>query len=170
MTRGFTLLELLITVAVLAVILAWATPSFTHVSQTVQMQRLASELSGFLNQSKSEAVARNAKLYVHFTKEKSEVADKGEWSLKLSTSASAAGGTVLYLSGSSYSGLSTYHNYNQKFISFDPIRGRPQGGSIVFYPTSDVTTKLSIVISNPPGRIRVCSLSGAKLYDYPTCS
>ncbi len=43
MTRGFTLLELLITVTVLAVILAWATPSFTHVSQTVQMQRLASE-------------------------------------------------------------------------------------------------------------------------------
>ncbi|CAM3864712.1 TPA: prepilin-type N-terminal cleavage/methylation domain-containing protein [Vibrio vulnificus] len=169
MTRGFTLLELLITVAVLAVVLASAAPSFTRVSQTVEMQRLASELNGFFNQSKSEAVLRNTKLYVHFTKAKAEVANKGQWSLKLSASSSSASNVLLYLSGSSYSGLSIIHNYEHKYISFDPVRGRPQGGSIFFYPTSDETKKLSVVISNPPGRVRVCSLSGAKLYDYPTC-
>lgn len=47
MTRGFTLLELLITVSVLSILIATAAPSFSSVTQTVKMQRLAGELNGF---------------------------------------------------------------------------------------------------------------------------
>ncbi|WP_029805377.1 pilus assembly FimT family protein, partial [Vibrio parahaemolyticus] len=106
MPRGFTLLELMITVAVLSIILAFAAPSFSRVSQTVQMQRLATELVGFLSQSKSEAVVRNKKLYVHFSMNKGNVVSQGAWSITLTDAESGAGNVILHLSGTQFSELS----------------------------------------------------------------
>ncbi|EMY6466101.1 GspH/FimT family pseudopilin [Vibrio alginolyticus] len=168
MPRGFTLLELLITVAVLSIILAFAVPSFSRVSQTVQMQRLATELAGFLSQSKSEAVMRNQKLYIHFSMAKNVVVSQGAWSLQL-TNSSSGSGVILSLSGSAYSELSLKHSYDNQKISFDEVRGRPQGGNIEFFPTNAQNIKLQAKLSNPPGRIKICSNSGAKLYDYRQC-
>ncbi|MDV6252688.1 GspH/FimT family pseudopilin [Vibrio sp. EA2] len=169
MPRGITLLELLITVSVLSILLAVAAPSFKPVSQTVQMQGLATELFGFLNQSKSEAVMRNKKLYVHFSMDKGNTVNKGNWSLNLTDSLTAGGNTILHFSGSPYSELSIKHNYDAKYISFEEVRGRPNSGSIELFSTNNQSLKLKIKLSNPPGRIKVCSESGAKLYDYPKC-
>ncbi|HHY0397229.1 TPA: GspH/FimT family pseudopilin [Vibrio parahaemolyticus] len=169
MPRGFTLLELMITVAVLSIILAFAAPSFSRVSQTVQMQRLATELVGFLSQSKSEAVVRNKKLYVHFSMNKGNVVSQGAWSITLTDTESGAGNVILHLSGTQFSELSVLHSYETKKMSFEEVRGRPQSGSIEFFPTGEQSTKLKVALSNPPGRIKVCSMSGAKLYDYLKC-
>jgi type IV fimbrial biogenesis protein FimT len=169
MPRGFTLLELLITVSVLSILLAVAAPSFSRVSQTVQMQGLATELVGFLNQSKSEAVMRNTKLYVHFSMDKGNTINRGNWSLNLTDSSTVGGNTILHFSGSPYSELSIKHNYANKYISFEEVRGRPSSGNIEFFLTNNQNSKLKIKLSNPPGRIKGCSESGAKLYDYPKC-
>ncbi|PFG46167.1 type IV fimbrial biogenesis protein FimT [Vibrio sp. ES.051] len=169
MPRGFTLLELLITVSVLSILLVTAAPSFSHVSQTVQMQSLATELVGFLSQSKSEAVMRNKKLYVRFSIPKDTEVQDGAWSLRLMDTASGAGNTILNLSGSAYSDLSVKHNFANNNISFDEVRGRPKRGRIEFFSTADQNLKLNAVLSNPPGRIKVCSQTGSQLYDYPKC-
>ncbi|MCE3219006.1 prepilin-type N-terminal cleavage/methylation domain-containing protein [Vibrio diabolicus] len=170
MPRGFTLLELLIIVAVLSIILAFAAPSFSRVSQTVQMQRLATELVGFLNQSKSEAVMRNTKLYVHFPMDKNVPVKNGGWSFQLTDSESGAGNTILNLSGSSYSELTIQQLYAPPArVSFDEVRGWPRGGTMQFYPTANPSLILEVALSNPPGRIKICSRSGGKLYDYPEC-
>ncbi|WP_462053007.1 pilus assembly FimT family protein, partial [Vibrio cholerae] len=65
MHRGFTLLELLITVAVLTALLLFAAPNFSKVNQQAKVVNLANELQGFLIQAKSEAVLRNQSLWVH---------------------------------------------------------------------------------------------------------
>ena len=169
MPRGFTLLELLITVSVLSILLAAVAPRFSRVSQTVQMQGLATELFGFLNQSRSEAVMRNKKLYVHFSMDKDNTINEGNWSLNLTDSSVAGGTSILHLSGSPYSELSINHNYDAKYISFEEVRGRPNSGNIEFFSTNNQNSKLKIKLSNPPGRIKVCSMSGAKLYDYSKC-
>lgn len=169
MTRGFTLLELLITVSVLSILLAIVAPSFKPVSQTVQMRGLATELFGFLNQSKSEAVMRNKKLYVHFSMDKGNTVNKGNWSLNLTDSPIAGGNTLLHFSGLPYSELSIKHNYDAKYISFEEVRGRPSAGNIALFSTNNQNSKLRIKLSNPPGRIKVCSESGVKLYDYQKC-
>jgi len=168
MPRGFTLLELLITVSVMSILLAIAAPSFSHVSQKVQMQRLATELFGFLNQSKSEAVMRNTKLYLHFSMDKNDTIGGGNWSLDLTDSSTAGGNSILHFSGAPYSDLSITHNYEPKYISFDKIRGQAALGTIEFFPTLNQNSKLNIKLSTPSGRVRVCSGSGA-LYDYPEC-
>ncbi|MCZ8488040.1 prepilin-type N-terminal cleavage/methylation domain-containing protein [Vibrio lentus] len=47
MTRGFTLLELLLTVLVLSILIATAALSFSSVTQTVKMQRLLASWEWF---------------------------------------------------------------------------------------------------------------------------
>ena len=87
MHRGFTLLELLITVVVLTVLLLFASPNFSKVSQQTKAVNLANEIHGFLIQAKSEAVLRNQDLWVHID---GLPASDGKWTLSLSTASSSS--------------------------------------------------------------------------------
>jgi type IV fimbrial biogenesis protein FimT len=57
---GFTLIEALVVVALIAIILAVAAPSFTESIARKRVEGLASELGTDLQYARSEAVARNA--------------------------------------------------------------------------------------------------------------
>ncbi|MFM2609393.1 GspH/FimT family pseudopilin [Vibrio chagasii] len=168
MTRGFTLLELLITVVVLSVLLAAAAPSFSSVTQSVKMQRLAGELNGFLIQAKSESVKRNQDLWVHFSTAKNEVQSTGDWTVWLKPTEDLTGETLLQLSGESFRDVSFSHNYTGERISFESVRGRPARGTIYLSPNSSSTDRLLIKLSSPPGRIKVCGESSAQ-YGYDAC-
>lgn len=63
-TRGFTLLELLITMAVVAILAAVAVPSFQNMIATQQVRSAASDLVSALNFARSEAVKRNTTVRV----------------------------------------------------------------------------------------------------------
>lgn len=54
--RGFSLIELLVTVAVLGVILAFALPNFADFLQKTQIERYAGELRGAINYAKQQAL------------------------------------------------------------------------------------------------------------------
>lgn len=86
MPRGFTLLELMITVAVLSALLATAAPSFKNVFETNKMQRLANELHGFVIEGKSEAVLRRERLWAHIIMSGSSSSD-GNWRIDLTDNA-----------------------------------------------------------------------------------
>jgi len=64
-TRGFTLIELMVTMTVMAILLAIAIPSF---SRTMSINRLVSqtnELVGGLNLARSEAIHRGQTVSIH---------------------------------------------------------------------------------------------------------
>lgn len=61
---GFTLIELMITVAVLVIVLTVAIPSFNSTIQNSRSTALANDLSGALNLARSEAVKRGAEVRV----------------------------------------------------------------------------------------------------------
>ena len=168
MTRGFTLLELLITVSVLSILIATAAPSFSSVTQSVKMQRLSGELNGFLIQAKSESVKRNQDLWVHFSTAKNEVQSTGDWTVKLKPTEDLTGETLLQLSGEPFRGVSFSHNYTGERISFESVRGRPARGTIYISPNTSSTDRLLIKLSSPPGRIKVCGESSAQ-YGYDAC-
>ncbi|MFA0569485.1 Tfp pilus assembly protein FimT/FimU [Vibrio gallaecicus] len=165
MSRGFTFLELLITISVLSILLAVAAPSFSSVSETVKMQRLATELNGFMIQAKSEAVMRNEELFVHFSFADDNPQSTGVWEINLKD---ASNNVLLFLDGSPFNNLTVSHRYSSQKIKFEKVRGRPSSGHIAFYPTLSSSNKIKVILSNPPGRIKVCGVGGP-LYDYKAC-
>ncbi|MGC9494558.1 GspH/FimT family pseudopilin [Vibrio genomosp. F10] len=169
MTRGFTLLELVITMSVCGVVLAFAAPNFSKMIESSKMQRLATELNGFLIQARSEAVMRNEALYAHISFLEGTVNTTGSWSIVLADSDDLSTAyRIAHFDGSPYKGIKLTHTFSSQQVSFEEIRGRPKSGSFVFHPKLDSTNKIAIRTSNPPGRIRVCGVEGDR-YGYKAC-
>ncbi|MGF1695075.1 GspH/FimT family pseudopilin [Vibrio kyushuensis] len=169
MTRGFTLLELVITISICGVALAFAAPSFSNMVADSKMKRLATEFNGFIIQAKSEAVMRNKKLYAHFSFPENTENSLGTWNVILADSDTLPGAdNIAYFDGQPFYGLTVKHTYSSQQIAFDAIRGRPKSGSFIFQPVSSNSNQLAIKTSNPPGRVKVCSLEGDH-YGYKTC-
>ncbi|EFH73401.1 tfp pilus assembly protein FimT [Vibrio cholerae RC385] len=157
MHRGFTLLELLITVAVLAILLAVAAPSFKNVIETNKMQRLANELHGFFIQAKSTAVLRRERLWAHVIMSGSSSSD-GDWRIELTDNQTVNQGTIFFsFSGAPFKGIAVSPSYSSKKISFDGIHGRPKSGNILFYPVGRSSNALKLISHNMSARVRVCS-------------
>ena len=57
--RGFTLIELIITISVLGALLLFAAPNFSQIMKSSRINTVKDELAGLLIMAKSEAVFRN---------------------------------------------------------------------------------------------------------------
>lgn len=57
---GFTLLELIVTMFVMAILLTVGIPSFKHVIDSTNIASLNNQIKGGLNYARSEAITRNA--------------------------------------------------------------------------------------------------------------
>ena len=156
------------TLSVLVILLIAAVPSFKAMSERGNIERLATELTGFYQLACSEAVLRNQTLYAHISFPKSSAHSVPDWSLTLTDSASVGGVTINLLNGTAFDSLSVLHTYSSDRVSFDGVRGRAKSGTFAFYSTQDRSKKIELRTSNPPGRIKVCATNG-ELYGYKKC-
>ena len=76
---GFTLVELMITVAVLAVIAAIAAPSMTGLLNSNRLNGQANEMVSGLQLARSEAIRRNAPVLVCASNDGATCANSGAW-------------------------------------------------------------------------------------------
>ena len=77
--HGFTLIELMVTVSVLAILLALAWPSFTALINNNRLAAQTNELVASLQLAKSEAVRRNARITVCPSADGATCAAAGPW-------------------------------------------------------------------------------------------
>jgi type IV fimbrial biogenesis protein FimT len=170
---GFTLVEFIVVIAVLALIATLAAPSFMRMLAKKRVEGVTSELVTDLQYARSEALHRNAKVRVTF----------GPGCYVIHT-VGGGGGTTCSASGSSsvdpseielktvqLAGVSTVSlspNAGLVFLEFDAQRGSVEPtGSIDVISTSGEWQLRAVV--NAIGRVRTCSLA-APVAGYSNCS
>ncbi|PKM24889.1 MAG: pilus assembly protein FimT [Gammaproteobacteria bacterium HGW-Gammaproteobacteria-13] len=74
-TRGFTIVELMITLALIAIVATIAVPNFTQFIRNNQLQAKAEEVKSFLLLARNEAVSNRARVKLEFKVDKNECND-----------------------------------------------------------------------------------------------
>ncbi len=92
MQRGFTLVELMVTIAVLAIIMALAVPSFTGLIRSSRLTGAANELVASVQLARSEAVRLNGGVSLCRSDDGATCASGGNWTRYLTVTRD---GTVL---------------------------------------------------------------------------
>ncbi|MCG7499907.1 prepilin-type N-terminal cleavage/methylation domain-containing protein [Vibrio sp. Of7-15] len=164
---GFTLLELLIGVVVIATLISAAAPSFDALIKSNKAKRLASEIELLLAKAKSEAVLRREVILVTAIgmADSETTADKKDWKLI----ATSSNGTVIgSVNGQDFPLIRVYRQFSSTTVHFNPFTGRPdKNGHYGFY-FGDASKLVKVMVNQMTGRLYKCSADGS--YDYALCS
>jgi prepilin-type N-terminal cleavage/methylation domain-containing protein len=169
---GFTLIEMMVTVAVAAILLTVAIPSFTQMIDKKRLESAAENLYADLQFAQSEAIKRNKTIRVSF------YANGSTWCYGLKENADcdcqetnstesdfceidSVPKTVSSVEFKDISIASTASSF-----SFSSLRGTVNTGSTEFQSANN--KKLQVVVS-PFGRVRLCSPSEGNVTGYPVC-
>ena len=121
--KGFTLLELIIAIAVMAILMAIATPSFNTWRAQASLKAEAREVLGSFQRARSEAVTRNTLIVLSFSEGSGSLAT---WKISDSAYPDGAIAKGEMKNGVQISGVS----FTDKKASVD-ARGLPlEGGSV----------------------------------------
>lgn len=164
---GFTLLELVISVVVMATLIAAAAPSFDSLIKSNKTKRLATEIELLLAQAKSEAVLRGETVFVTATNmaNSAPMADKKSWDI---TATSSSGVSLGRLSGQDFPSIRIYRQFSSATVHFNHLTGRPdKNGHYGFY-IDDASHLVKVVVNQMTGRLYKCSADGS--YNYALCS
>ena len=164
--RGFTLIELMVVVALGAILLMLAAPSFTNFLAKRRVEGVASELATDLQYARSEAVQRNAVVRVIFGTSCYAIHVAGTTDATSCTSLGTGAVNVktVQLTSATTVGLAFTSNNSKAFIEFDPVRGMAidstaadaSGHIDVTSPSSSGNWQLRELVTKV-GRIKTCS-------------
>jgi prepilin-type N-terminal cleavage/methylation domain-containing protein len=173
--RGVTLIEMSVTLLVLAVIVVVAVPSFRGMYERRRVVAAAEQVYNQLRLARSEAIKRSAEVHASFSDN-----DSVNWSFGISDDAvtcdsTAALGTAndctLDIDGTDVLeafSSEDYPNVSMTFssasIDFDPIRGTAQSLTVSLV-SGDYWAQVRV---SPLGAVRLCSPDGS-VWGMPAC-
>jgi len=190
--QGFTLIEALIVVAILAVLLAVAVPSFNDFFDKNRLKRAAEEVYGLVAKAKAETVIRDTDLSVSV--------DSGTWCAGYAVAANcdcsladpdaagacavpvgplgagpggAAVNVLQAIDGTSFTGVVIAADFD---TTFNSVRGTANNGTISLAAGDgawvdgvwDGDWALNVVVSTR-GRIRICAPNANRTMGYSGC-
>lgn len=161
--RGFTLLELLMTVAVLAIIVSIAVPSMRSAAEKRRVIGAAEQIYSQLQLARSEAIARSAPVFMN-------IEAGANWAIGISddptcdptdnapacTLSDANGNNPItrVFTSNEHRDVSIAATQNQ--INFRSQRGTATGASINVISTGDTGYLMSVIVG-PLGQVTMCS-------------
>jgi len=180
---GFTVIELMVAVAVIAIITSLAFPSYRAMIEKRQVTSGAEQVAAFLSAVQIESVMRNENLTVSY-----DWTDAADWCVGLTAGATACDCTetdstatdycevdsiprLMVSSDLTYPSVMDSMTGNDSF-TFDPVRG------VLLNPADVVEMELLSTGGNfalnvevgPTGRVRICSdSSNTKVPGYDLC-
>lgn len=153
--RGFTLIELMIAIALLGILLALAMPSFSDIIRRMRIESAASSLSVAFATARSEAVKRGRNISVCKSSNGTACASSGDWSTGWVIYATA--GVPIKVFDAPDGGVSMAGDANMiNVVTFTPTGATTltAAGSIQVCKTGQTAKVVSVAVS---GRIRVAS-------------
>lgn len=171
--KGFTLVELMVTIAVAAILTMLAAPSFNSMIDKYRAKRAADTISAFLVNTKTEAIKRNTPVRAVF-----QSADSGAtWCVGMTTAgtcdctaanACQIDGADRLVRGTDFKGIVLTSPADGEMFSFTPQRGTASSGNAQVQSSGGLQVR---VVVTGMGRIRLCSPSGSgNVGGYPVCS
>jgi type IV fimbrial biogenesis protein FimT len=167
--KGFTVIELMVVIAVVAIITSLALPSYRTLIEKRQVTSGAQQIAAFLSSAQLEAVKRNELVAVHY-----EFAGPGDWCIGVvvgdddcTCSADPAANTC-EIDGSDRVMIPGNLNYEEALVGMDgdgvfvidPVRGMmvnfTDGPTFQFLSTPEETYALNVLMA-PTGRVSLCS-------------
>lgn len=126
-SKGFTLIELMITITILVILSSIAVPSFQALTQNSRATALANELIAAFNLARSEAVKRGTQVSVCSADWESG------WRVELGSNCNAANDDIFRVWESTQPGSVINANGNN-FVGFEPTGARinPGNNEVVF--------------------------------------
>ncbi len=154
-SSGLTLIELMVVIAVLAILLSVALPSFQNTMDRRRVIGAADILLADMRYAQSESVKRNVTVSVDFTTGSS-------WSYTINTD------PVKTTSGADYRGTSLAATLTGggATMTFSPLRGTVSGTPALILVTSELGNTLGVEV-NALSHMRLCTTSG--MGSYPAC-
>jgi prepilin-type N-terminal cleavage/methylation domain-containing protein len=167
--RGLTLMELMVTVAILGILVALAVPSFNSFLAKGRLSGAAEALAQDLQLARSEALRRNAEVTISFS-------SGTAWCYGAIVSATACDCTqtnscsLRRVDNTDYAGLtmsdlSFPSNTPATFTSFTAHQGLANTGAVQFTHPNAGTLRVRL---GAAGQVSICSTSGG-LAHHPAC-
>lgn len=174
---GFTVVELLVTIAILAILYSIAVPAFSGFLEKHRLTGAAETIAARLQWSRSEAIKKSRKVYVSLF-----AASETDWCVGFDDSAYCdcsnaddcqVDGTRKVSAGTEFASSASARprlvgvTFSGDKTSFDPVRGTAGSGRIKM-ASAKGRYRLNIVVSSL-GLVRLCSPAGTThVPGYPT--
>lgn len=161
--QGLTLIELLMVLAVAAILVAAAVPAYLDLIARQRLKSAADTLYGHLQQARLLAVKENRPVTVTFQ----DSVQGGDWCYGLSGTgpcrcASGGGCPGITIHAGDFRGVELQNNFSRGQLTFTPLLGAGKAGTIVF---SRGESSIRVIVSTL-GRVRMCAVLVA---GYPAC-
>lgn len=175
LNQGVTLIELMVIIALIAISLMIATPSFSGFFAKQKLRGLGGELLFFTKLAKAEAAKKSSETYMVFNGSgTSWCVGLSETNVPLCNCKNPSTCTVdsieRVITSTDYTGVSFVSNsFPNGKITISPYKGRSRVGTATFSITADGVTKDLSLVRSAMGRDKVCSPSDNSLR-YPACS
>ena len=168
--RGLTLMELMVTVAIMAILMVVAVPSFNAFLARGRLSGAAEGLAQDLQLAKSEAIRGNTAVRVTFSMGNAWCYGSVPFDSSC-TCAPTSTCTLRRVDSSGYAGVTTSAfsfpstSPNNFFTTFTALQGSAIAGTVEF--THPDAGKLQVTLGTA-GQVSICSVSG-RLGHHPAC-
>lgn len=146
---GFTLIEAMLTLAVLGVLIVMAIPSFGNMMEKRRVMGAAEAIYSDLRWARSESIKRNLRVRVRFT-------EGTNWSYTVNADPTGVNTLLKTVNGSDFPLTSVRVTFEDNYTTFNPVRGTVRNGSVLL-SSSHYSARVSL---STLGRTRICGIGG----------